>query len=394
MANPITFVLGYKTISTDIGVAADIFNICKENGIVYRNQKADQSTVSIECTLIYARRLESLCRKRGISLISVKSHGIPHIFYKYRHRYGLMAALAISVILLILSRLFVWDIRIDGEKRLSEKQILDDLNTCGIHIGSPIKKLDTDVIQNRMIIYSDEVSWISINLIGTVAHIEIREVEPYPEETEKPYAANLVATEDGEIIGFEEVKGEIVVKIGDRVRKGDLLVSGIRDSKTQGFTYTCAEGMVFAKTVSSYGISVPLEYQKKERTGKVYTEKYLVFFNKDVKIYSNNRKMPESCDIIDTVKYMNVLSLGELPFGIRTVKHIEYNLQNATRSAEEAIDLAFYRLRSTEEELGVSDILSKQLSGSLVDGAYRLECTTTSVKNIARQIEIELANKK
>ena len=390
MANPVIFLFGYKTISADISFAADIFNLCKENGIIYNNQRANESSVSLDCTLFYARYLERLCQKRGISLLSVRSHGLPHIIYKYRHRYGLAAGLFISVLLVILSQLFVWDIRIDGERRLAEKQILDDLNKCGIHVGSLIKSLDTDVIQNRMIIYSDEVSWISINLLGTVAHVEIREVEPLPEKEKNPPAANLVATEDGEITGFEEVRGEIAVKIGDRVRKGELLVSGIRQSKTQGFSYTAADGRVFAKTISSYFVEVPLEYDKKEATGKVYTEKYLVFFNKDVKIYSNNRKLSASCDIIDTVNYLNILSLGELPFGIRTVRHIEYSLVKTSRSAEEAIDLAFLKLRYLEEELGVSDVLSKQLTGSLVDRVYRLDCTATSIKNIARQVEIEI----
>ena len=391
MANPVNFILGYKTVTADIRFAADIFNVCKENGIIYNNQKANEGTVSLECSLYYARRLESLCKEKEIPILSSKPHGIPHIVYKYRHRYGLLAGLIISVLLTILSTLFVWDIRIDGEKRLSEKQIIDDLNTCGIHVGSLIKSLDTDVIQNRMIIYSDEVSWISINLVGTVAHVEIREVEPLHEKTKKPIAANLVATEDGEITGFEEVRGDIAVKIGDRVREGELLVSGIRESSTQGFSYTCADGKVFAKTLTSYSVEIPLEYDKKVPTGKVYIEKHLVFFNKDVKIYSNNRKMPQSCDIIDTVSYLNVFSLGELPFGIRTVKHTEYSYQKSSRSAEEAIDLAFLKLRYLEEELGVFDVLSKQLTGSLVDGVYRLECTATSIKNIARQVEVKIS---
>ena len=388
MANPITFIFGYRIITADIVFAAQIFNLCRTHGIVYRNQVSDGNTVCFECSLITARKLEKICLSNEIPLISAKDRGVPHLFYKYRHRYGLFFGLVLSILLMFLSSTVIWDIRIDGENRLSEGEIIAALNECGLSVGSPIKKLDVDVIQNRMIIYSDDISWISINLSGTVAHVEIRESEPTPPEKVKYAAANLVAEVDGEVCGFEDVRGEIVVKLGDLVRCGELLVSGIRESKTQGFSYTAAEGKVFAKTESSYSVEIPLKYEKKVYEECKYIEKYLVFFNKDIKIYSNNSKMDTSCDIIDTVEYANPFSLGELPFGIRSVRYISYSYEPHIRSTEEAIDLAFYKLRCKEEEMGITDVISKHLEGEFCEGVYRLSCTSTSVKNIAKQVEV------
>ena len=82
--------------------------------------------------------------------------------------------------------------------------------------------------------------------------------------------------------------------------------------------------------------------------------------------------------------------MGKLPFGIRTVKHLPYTYESAERSTEEAIDLAFGRLRLIEEELMISDVTSKQFLGSLSDGVYTLRCTAISVKNIAKQQEIKI----
>ena len=390
MANPITFLLGYRTIAADISYAADIFNVAREFGIVYRNQKSDGQTISLECSLPAARRLCKICDERAITLSSVTEHGLPHLLGRYRKRYGIFVGIVIAVVLIILSGTVVWDIRIDGEKRLTEKQILSDLEACGLRIGTATRGLDTDVIQTRMIIHSDDISWISINLIGTVAHVEIRESEPLPEKEYPPLAANLIATDDGEIVGFEEVKGDISVKIGDLVNRGDLLVSGIRESKTQGFIYSVADGRVFAKTKSEYSVEIPLKYERKKYEDKAYVEKYIIFFNKEIKIYSNNRKNNISCDIIDTVEYADVFSMGKLPFGIRTVKHLPYTYESAEISTEEAIDLALFRIRLLEEELMISDVTAKQFSGSLADGVYRLKCTATYVKNIAKQKEIEI----
>ncbi len=391
MKNPIIFLFGYKTISADLAHAAKILNLCGFYGIPYRNQVCDEAKISLECSLFGATRLLRLCEKNKIPIISVTSHGLPHLIFSYRHRYGILIGALIATALIFLSGRFLWDVRVDGESRLTEKQVIEELRACGLYVGMPLKKIDADIIQNRVMIYSDDVSWISINLSGTVARVEIRETEKLPEEEQElPRAANLVATSDGEITGFEAVKGEITVKIGDYVREGDLLVSGIRDSTTLGFTYTAADGKVFAKVENDYEVQVPLKYEKKEYCQKVYCEKYLVFFNKEIKIYSNIKKMVANCDIIDTVEYANFFSLGELPFGVRTVRYIPYEYKTAKRSESEAIDLAFYKLRLIEQDEEICDVLSKNLVGEFSDGAYKLRCKTTSLKNIARQVEIEI----
>ena len=284
MANPITFLFGYVRVSAPLGSAADILNIAQKHGVVYRNQKSNGESISFECSLPAARRLRKICAEKEIPSLSFTEHGVPHLLIKYRKRYGIFVGIVLAVALIILSGTVVWDIRIDGENRLTERQILAELDECGLRKGVLTRGLDTDAIQTKMIIHSDDVSWISINLIGTVAHVQIRESEPLPEEKKEPSAANLVATDDGEIVGFEEVKGDIAVKLGDLVGKGELLVSGIRESKTQGFIYSVAQGRVFAKTKTEYSVEIPLKYETKRYKDEVYEEKYLIFFNKEIKV--------------------------------------------------------------------------------------------------------------
>ena len=393
MKNPVIFLFGYKTLYANISDAAKIFNLCGFYSIPYRNKGYSENKICLELSLFGTARLLRLCEKNGIEIISVTSHGLPHLIFSNRHRYGLFIGLIIAVTLILMSGRVLWDVRIDGERRLSESKVAEELSACGLYVGMPLDEIDADVIQNRVMIYSDDISWISINLSGTVAYVEIRETEKLPEKEETPVAANLVATCDGEIAGFEEVKGEIAVKAGDLVRRGDLLVSGIRNSDTLGFTYTAASGRVFAKVSFEYEIEVPLEYEKKEYAAKTYCEKYLVFFDKEIKIYSNIKKMEGNCDIIDTVEYANLFSLGELPFGVRTVRYMPYEYKAAKRSESEAVDLALYKLRLIESEKGVGDILSKELTGDFPDAdtkVYKLRCKTISLKNIAEQVEIEI----
>ena len=399
MPNPVIFLFGYKKIRARIEDAAELFNICSRHSIVYRNQKSDEGAISLELSLPYAKRLEKLCSEEGITLISIEEFGFPSILYRYRRRYGIALGLLLSIVISLLLRSMVWDIRIEGKlTNLTHEEIIRQLDVCGIRVGSPIRNLDTDVIQNRVLIYSDDISWISINLIGTVAHVEVREAVPPPEDKEQIAAANLVATEDGVIEGFEEVRGEISVRIGDTVREGELLVSGIRESKTQGFTYTPSSGKVYARCESEYFVEIPLSYEEKIPTGRIFFEKFLIFFNKEIKIFSNINKMRTNYDIIDynvtdTVNYTMLDSTKKLPISIRTVRYVEYEKRDAMRTGEEAISLAFIKLSDKEKELGVSDVISKQLEGELGESSYILRARSVSVKNIAKQVIIEVENK-
>lgn len=390
MANPVSFIFGYKRIYALASDGADILNLCAKNAIPYKLISSKEDALCFECSLFHSAILEKECKAAGITLIEITEHGLPFIFMRYRHRYGLFLGAIFAVLILYLSQIVIWDIRIDGAIRLDRDEILDDLETCGIKVGSRISEIDVDVIQNRMIIYSDDISWISINLSGNVAYVEIREAEPIPPEKTEYRAANLVATREGIIEGFAGIRGDVAVKIGDTVSEGELLVSGIRESKTQGFTYTCAEGEVFARCESAYSVEIPLKFSQKKYTGVEYTEKYLIFFDKEIKIYSNIGKMNTSCDIIDTEEFMKVFDKSRLPFGVRTVRYKEYEYVTALRTPNEAIDLAFSALVKKEEELGVGDVISKQLLGSLTDKSYRLDCVSVSVMNIAKQKKIDI----
>lgn len=390
MANAIIFLFGYKILQTDITYAAEIMNICMREKLVYRRQRTEEDRFIFECDLRTASKLAAICTARGIPLTQRAEKGIPDLLGRYRHRYGFFIGIVIFFAVIAMSGTVIWDIEIDGANRLRQSEVTDQLNACGLHIGSRIKDIDIDSLQNRVTIYSDDISWISVNIIGTVAHVEIRETQIKDGENEYE-AANLVADADGRIELFEEVRGNIVTMIGDHVRRGELLVSGIYDSETMGYRYTCAHGRVLARTKNDFHIEIPLKYEKKVYTGNVSTEKHLVFFDKEIKIYSSTGNLYDTCDTIDTVEYLNVLGGGSLPFGVRTVKHMEYASETAERSEQSAAQLAMYTLRCKEAELDPkAELISREYTSEISEDVFVLDCTSYLIRNIARQVEIPI----
>ncbi len=339
-----------------------------------------------------AKKILALCRTRGIECEKAESRGLPFILYRYRHRCGILLGLFLYAAIVFLSGRVLWSIEIEGNLRLDDSEIRETLRAQGVHVGAFKSRIDVHSAENNIMIMSDDIAWISLNIRGGVCGVEIRETER-KEDIRLSAASNVVAAKDGKIVLFENTRGNIVLNIGDRVREGELIISGLYDSKQAGIRYTAARGRVLAETEKTLRAEIPLDYEKKVYTGRAFTEKYLIFFEKEIKIYGKCGNLYGSCDTIDMVEYFDPLSLGDLPVGIRTVTYLEYTSETARRTEDEARALAEYKLGCLLSATAANaELLSKQTSHTLNDSVYRIDAALTLIEDIAKLREIEIDN--
>jgi similar to stage IV sporulation protein len=310
---------------------------------------------------------------------------------RYRHRYGILIGIVLSVALIALSGSVIWDIRIDGEHKLSESEVKSVLSDCGLDIGTRRRSLDIDALENRVLIRSDDIAWISVNIIGTVAEVEIRELTLTPEREELPTASNLVSGFDAKVVGFEKVKGNIAVEIGQRVRQGQLLVGGIYGDEDSGFRYTNPEGSVLGEVDRELRVEILRTEKQKVYTGEVKREKYLIFFEKRIKFFSNYRNLPMSCDKIEVEEYFHAPNGVEMPFGIYEVRYLEYQYEDIERDDEMLTRLADYRMDVLmSAELADAFLLRKRLQYEILDDRIVLRCRIKCVQNIASRLPVDI----
>ena len=390
MLQPFRFITGYKIIKIAREDSAAFVNMCGEYGFQYTDLKFFDDAIEIRASLYWAKKITDGAAYKGIEIASVKERGLWSILKRYRKRYGLFIGALMGIAFTVYSSFLVWDVRIEGNHRLSDGEVQEILKTCGFGEGVAHRGYDTEVLENRVLIYSPDISWITVNIIGTVAEVEIRETEPEIQE-EIMSAANLVAERSGVIEYFEDTRGNAAVEVGEAVSEGQLLVGGIYGSEEEGFRYTVAKGKVYASTEREFSVDVPLQYEKKCYTGRSKTEKYLIFFEKEVKIYRNSGNLYTTCDTIEVVEYFHSFGGGELPFGIRTVRYLEYEMKPCERSIEEATELAYYELGvRTYAELSEAHLLSRRLEFDITDTEYKLRCYMRVIENIAKVSEIEV----
>lgn len=392
--NPILWLLGYRTLETDAAHAAELLNLCMEQSVSYSGfSSLPDGGIRFSCTLYTSRKLCRMGQQRGIPLTVLRCGGLPMELWARRRRAGLMLGSLCALVLILLSGRFVWDVRVTGNQVMTAAEVRQELAACGFGIGSYLPGFRAGELENRVLLQSERLAWISVNIDGTVAEVQVVERIARPEEEEKK-PANLVAAQDGQIESIELFRGDCVVKVGQAVRAGELLVSGIYDSQTVGFRYTRAAGRILARTEHSYHIEIPLSYIEKRYTETVQGDVWLNFFQNSLKIYKSTGNDRGPCDIIETVNSFTGFGLHNLPFSITSQTLRYYEEVPAQRTPEAALELAYEQLA---RELGAlsadTQLLRKDISTTLTESALILDCTVLCIENIAVQSEFEIVER-
>ena len=390
------FLRGSHTVAVPSVHRTAAMNLCMQMGLQYANFVwHEDGSIQFSCASSSARRFLAACRARDIAVEIVAYRGIPKLFSHLRARAGLVVGSVLAMALILLSSLFVWDVQVSGNETLTEGDVIEELRACGFGVGSYLPSLRVREIENRVLMASEHIGWLSINTEGTVARVQVIEhvrgaAEGEDASSKKP--ANLVAAMDGQIEYLELYRGNPAVAVGQAVRKGELLVSGLYDSKTGGFRYTRAAGSVMARTERIFKVEIPLSFEEKVYDDAYLQEVELRFFNFSHKFFKNSGNSNILCDIIKYNANLGRLGNNRLPVSLsRTVVH-PYHLEARERSAEEALELCYAEL--ARELASFSDevrLLQKEIVTEVGESSVTLVCTLTCIEDIALVQEFEIA---
>lgn len=390
--HPILWLIGYCELSVSDGDRARLVNVAAatQTGYCERRGRRGEGRSFLVSLRLCGRFLRE-CERAGIEVREVSRRGAPIILLRALRRPGIVLGVLLFSTLMLIGEGLVWRVDVIGAESVGEQEVRELLEECGMGVGSRISRLDVDKIANRALSRSDALSWMSINIVGTVASVEIRESLP-PPAPEGPVCSNVIAGENGVIVGFEEVRGNLAVSIGDAVAKGDLLIGGVYGADGEATRFVRAQGKVFALCEREFDVSVPLVYSKKVYTGNTKVQKSLIFFKKEVNFFGKCRNSYASCDTIDIVEYYSLFGLGELPMGVRTHTCREYVYVEAQRSEDEALAEAKRLLWQSFEAAAGKDaeLVSSAMDIEIRDGVCRIRARIESIEDIAREQEIEI----
>ena len=144
-------------------------------------------------------------------------------------------------------------------------------------VGAYRNGVDTALARRNLLLQVEELSWLSVNIVGCHADVEVKEKVKKPALDDNPSPCNLKASADGVITAVTAGEGTTRVKVGSGVRQGDLLVSGVSMTKLNTVRYVRAKGTVMADVISKKEISVAKQFDYISATENK-TERLCLFF--------------------------------------------------------------------------------------------------------------------
>lgn len=389
------FLFGYVRIRI-IGNSYDRFlNLCAFHRIGLWDLVPCGETYEAYVTLGDFRRLRGIARKSHASVRICQRHGLPFWLHRYRKRKACVMGVAAAALFMFWLSSHIWNISVEGNLSQTDDVIFEYLEANGVVHGMNRSQVDCKALAADIRNYFSDFAWVAAELKGTRLVIHVKEGilgdDGDGEEAQIP--SDLVAARDGTVLELMVRSGTPVAAVGDEVKKGDLLVSGILpvygdDGSLISRQYVASDADILLQTETPYEDVLKLNTVKKQ-----YTEREKKLW--EIRILGTSFALPQSfeayplCDILTELKQVKLSENFYLPVYLREFTIKEYENVEITYTKQEASEILtanFQYFVKNLEEKGVqifqNDVKIRwsaktaTASGILITGEYAVQRTS------------------
>ncbi|MBR5537366.1 MAG: sporulation protein YqfD [Clostridia bacterium] len=218
------------SLQVDIrGAAVERFlNLCAIHGVAFwKMETLDIDHFTAWVSLDGYAALHPYARRTGCRVRVTAKRGVPFAAAGMTRRKGLwLGLLACAALTLWLSG-FVWTIRVEGCETTTPEEILTMMEQVGLRTGVRRRKLDNRTMQNQVMTMTDKLSYFTLNFQGTRAIVWVWEKQNPVEKPEELPPCDVVSEVTGVVTALRVRTGKAQVKVGDTVRPGDMIATGV-----------------------------------------------------------------------------------------------------------------------------------------------------------------------
>ena len=279
-------------------------NLCRYHHIPVWGLTPKRNAYEMYITVQSVRRLKPILKKTGTKMEILKKQGLPFFVFRHRKRKFFCVGGIGCILLVYIFSLFIWDIDISGNHVRTDETVLSFLRKNGVSCGMRRSDVDCQDLVKMIRKEFDDIIWVSASLTGSRIEIHIKENSDSKEIKEKKKTkdgTDLIAEKDGVIKKIVTRSGIPKVHEGDRVKKGDVLVSGRVDiqndnKETVAYQYQDSDADILIQSEEIYEDTLPLEYSVKEYDKHIKRRFYIKTEKKEY-VFGGNLKQGENTEL-------------------------------------------------------------------------------------------------
>lgn len=358
-----------------------LLNACAINGLeLWSMECVDRCTLHF---CFYEKNRDELCALAEKSMCDVKVQtlsGGSRLYDFVKRHLGLAVTLLSALALLSFSTMFIWDMQVYGNEKLSDGEILRALSKCGVDCGTFWPTVDKELLRSNMLLELPELAWMTVNIRASSAEVLVSERQEKPEIYEESDSADLIAGKTGIIKHVFARNGKVLAQPGSSVVKGEVLISGCMDSITAQPRYVRSQGEVMAETWQEICSVNPIQKEIKTAYKRPQRRVAVKFGQRRLNFYFGGRKTVDGCDKIIDNYIIGIKGAFTLPISLVVEKYILYETQ--LQSISEYEEMAG-RLSDELERRAEGEILSQSITGATRNGLELATLRAACLENIA-----------
>ena len=305
---------------------------------LYRVQPVNDLTYRFQLSRGDYKKAKQLTAKRGDSFGTARHIGLYWTLKRLRHRKILVIGLLLVILLSILLPRRILFVQVEGNTGIPAALIAEAAKDCGISFGASRREVRSEKMKNGLLAAIPQLQWAGINTKGCVALISVREKTAAEEKLAEPPVSRIIASRDAVIVSCTVERGNMVCRIGQAVKAGELLVSGYTDCGLS-IKATRSVGEIYGQTSRDLSAVTPEEYAYKGAK-KSREKKYaLIIGKKRINFYKDSGILGDTCGKMSTVNYLGLPGGFELPVALVTEEWIRYDSEVSAVSDHRAEEI-------------------------------------------------------
>lgn len=281
------------------------------SGIYFEEISLDRGSAYIKVDKDNYKKLKDIKTSYNIEVIEL--FGISKFKHLIKTNFIFLIFTALGIFLLYFLSNIIFDVEVIHNDKYIRDLLYSELDKYNIKKFNFVKKYEyVQKVKNEILNnYKNDIEWLEIERVGTLYNIRVdkRIINNIKQDGQNRH---VVAKKNGIIMRIVAEKGEIVKKVYDYVRAGDIIISGDIYKNKEVIGQTSASGDVYAEVWYKVKVEMPISYKEEALTGRSKKVINVSFLDKNINIFDfhryNNSKKEENTILSDffgmfTIKY-------------------------------------------------------------------------------------------
>ena len=203
-------------------------------------------------------RLHELNRRCRCRVHIRKKGGGRILLQRLWRRRMLIVGMGLTLALALWASRRVWFVDIRDCRRMDEAVLRQALSEQGVRPGQNLRRLPLSDIADYVAAQYEELAFVELHVDGVFLRVRAREAMAEGERLDQSVPCDVVSTREGIVTRITAYGGRAQVRVGQKVKKGQLLIAGHVTARDGSMTYaTHAYGEVLAAVLYKAQVEAP-----------------------------------------------------------------------------------------------------------------------------------------